>query len=295
MPSHLCSSFQFSYCWRLFLNKYANPEKREVIMRNPIDATELGATTTKDSASSCNKGLLLQCSPINRADSRFARSQWETVLLCNDVSHWLGASLESALNKPRGRKKSTSTCPRRVILPFGRVEFGIFKHDLLKKRGKNSVRTGWIKNSFLPLKPIPQIQQYMTQLPDNTSFCKRNVSIFCIRLRCNPVNTRELPQCSVKPSMYFEKKKKPLRKSDELCVFFLPSEQWWLHETTTKLEHTSDFVPYLVPQLYRNPISQIYRWAMGCLMWVSWDQINQKISHLESIHSGLRLWEELKT
>ena len=26
--------------------------------------------------------------------SRFAHSQWETALLCNDVSHWLGASLE---------------------------------------------------------------------------------------------------------------------------------------------------------------------------------------------------------
>ena len=34
---------------------------------------------------------------ICRADSRFAPSQWETALLCNDVSHWLGASLESAL------------------------------------------------------------------------------------------------------------------------------------------------------------------------------------------------------
>ena len=34
---------------------------------------------------------------INRADSRFAPSQWET-LLCNDVSHWLGASLELALH-----------------------------------------------------------------------------------------------------------------------------------------------------------------------------------------------------
>ena len=31
-----------------------------------------------------------------RADSRFASSKWETVLLGNDVSHWLGASLESA-------------------------------------------------------------------------------------------------------------------------------------------------------------------------------------------------------
>ena len=35
----------------------------------------------------------------SRADSRFVSSQWETALLCNDVSHWLGASLELALRK----------------------------------------------------------------------------------------------------------------------------------------------------------------------------------------------------
>ena len=34
---------------------------------------------------------------IIRANSRFAPSQWETALFCNDVSHWLGAKLESAL------------------------------------------------------------------------------------------------------------------------------------------------------------------------------------------------------
>ena len=34
---------------------------------------------------------------VFRADSRFALSQWETTLLCNDVSHWLGANLVSAL------------------------------------------------------------------------------------------------------------------------------------------------------------------------------------------------------
>ena len=33
----------------------------------------------------------------SRSDSRFVSSQWETALLCNDVSHWLGTSLESAL------------------------------------------------------------------------------------------------------------------------------------------------------------------------------------------------------
>ena len=38
-----------------------------------------------------------EISIVGRADSRFALSQWETPLLCNDVSHWQGASLESAL------------------------------------------------------------------------------------------------------------------------------------------------------------------------------------------------------
>ena len=34
---------------------------------------------------------------ITRADSRLAPSQWETSLQSNEVSHWLGANLESAL------------------------------------------------------------------------------------------------------------------------------------------------------------------------------------------------------
>ena len=34
-----------------------------------------------------------------RADSRFAPSQWETALLCNDVSHWLGARIDDV--RPR--------------------------------------------------------------------------------------------------------------------------------------------------------------------------------------------------
>ena len=41
----------------------------------------------------CKRVSLYVC----RVDSRFAPSQRETALLCNDVSHWLGASLESAL------------------------------------------------------------------------------------------------------------------------------------------------------------------------------------------------------
>ena len=39
----------------------------------------------------------LKCLNV-RADSRFVPSQWEMALFWNDVSHWLGASLESAPN-----------------------------------------------------------------------------------------------------------------------------------------------------------------------------------------------------
>ena len=35
---------------------------------------------------------------ISRDDSSFPPSQWETLLLCNDVSHWLGPNLESVLS-----------------------------------------------------------------------------------------------------------------------------------------------------------------------------------------------------
>ena len=41
--------------------------------------------------------------PLDRVDSKLASSQWETTLLCNDVSHWLGANLVSALLDIIGR------------------------------------------------------------------------------------------------------------------------------------------------------------------------------------------------
>ena len=41
----------------------------------------------------CRSTLRLP-SDIYKADFRFAPSQWETALLCNHVSHWLGVSLE---------------------------------------------------------------------------------------------------------------------------------------------------------------------------------------------------------
>ena len=53
-------------------------------------------------------GIITKLNIKYRADSRFAPSQWEMVLLCNDVSHWLGASLESTLD-------AFPTCDKNII------------------------------------------------------------------------------------------------------------------------------------------------------------------------------------
>ena len=53
--------------------------------------------------------LLLLFSIHFRADSRFALNQWETELLWNGVSHWLGASLESALHLIRKPQISSTS------------------------------------------------------------------------------------------------------------------------------------------------------------------------------------------
>ena len=47
-----------------------------------------------------------------RAEFRFATSQWET---CNNVCHWLGASLESALHMCKNPNTATRDCWNHVI------------------------------------------------------------------------------------------------------------------------------------------------------------------------------------
>ena len=53
--------------------------------------------------------IIARCNEIpiytHRADSRFAPSQWETALLCNDISHWLGTNLDSALHTQSTRNQ----------------------------------------------------------------------------------------------------------------------------------------------------------------------------------------------
>ena len=67
-----------SYSWKIAQSGYATSIKRS--FNWPCNITDTWSSSW-------------YCS----AHSRLAPSQWETMLLCNDVSHWLGARLESAL------------------------------------------------------------------------------------------------------------------------------------------------------------------------------------------------------
>ena len=74
------------YCNRYLKWQQKNPKKL-------IIACFFASILIQSSAIIPRSNITLYC----RADSRFALIQWEMALLCNDVSHWLGASLESAL------------------------------------------------------------------------------------------------------------------------------------------------------------------------------------------------------
>ena len=68
---------------------------------------------------------------LYRAGSRFALSQWETVLLCDDVSHWQGASLESALLYILYIPHYlwyVITCPWYLLLPHYKSSYQVWCH-----------------------------------------------------------------------------------------------------------------------------------------------------------------------
>ena len=76
---------------------------------------------------------------LYRADSRFAPTEWGTVLLCSDFSHWLGTNLESALSiRPA---KATKCSFRSTICStskwylhetiFARTKIYIYKNPLI--------------------------------------------------------------------------------------------------------------------------------------------------------------------
>ena len=93
-----------------------------------------------------------------RADSMFAPSQWETVLLCNDVSHWLGANPESAL---KGHY-TTLEFHKWISVIGGNVIFS-GKNKLARYRWWGAVIMSNTNDTFgltLGLRPANQRQRY---------------------------------------------------------------------------------------------------------------------------------------
>ena len=77
-----------------------------------------------------------------QADSRFTLSQWDTALLCNDVSHWLVTNVESALNV------SLFTVGW-IYIYCGQMEWRIlFSHKSRPAASKNSVGM-WTKSILI--------------------------------------------------------------------------------------------------------------------------------------------------
>ena len=101
----------------------------DAIFSRQVDLVDSSATSWSFSWPHCRGP---RTSDTTRADSRFAPSQWETALLCSDVFHWLGASLESALRNTYKYWTGKNT-GKHTLLEIG-------KHDIcIRGRGSISV------------------------------------------------------------------------------------------------------------------------------------------------------------
>ena len=78
-----------------------------------------------------NSTLLALCAST-RADSGFAPSQWEMALLCNDVSHWLGAKLKSVLiDAGEGELLTSSRDPSQYKDNLSRYGYSHYKDKMV--------------------------------------------------------------------------------------------------------------------------------------------------------------------
>ena len=76
-----------------------------------------------------------------RADPKFAPRQWETALHGNDVSDWLGASLESALMLYANFMSYTS-CNWNLCIYYKQLFFRLFEpENIMHRKVSNISRT----------------------------------------------------------------------------------------------------------------------------------------------------------
>ena len=108
-----------------------------------------------------------------RTDPRFVPSQWERALLCNNISHWLGTNLESALqillplqnimqleNRILSRK-----APRHQILRIFMTQNPLLLQSYRKKHFNSCHRIPWVKD------PYPWVVTNRRMLKSRESYC----------------------------------------------------------------------------------------------------------------------------
>ena len=111
---------------------------------------------------------------LYRTDARFAPCQWETALLCNDISHWLGPNLKSALlyisgwnlgNKVRCVTLKLTSTPR-ISQAERRVREQDIKTWTQVSKNTNKESMPWCQfNFFKPLNICPIIKGSETTGP----------------------------------------------------------------------------------------------------------------------------------
>ena len=87
---------QLSNLSRLIAKKWLSGSRNQngqVVTQHLVSYNAACVANTCGSHDQSFRSNMIAC----RADSRFAPSQWQTALLCNDVFHWLGANLKSGL------------------------------------------------------------------------------------------------------------------------------------------------------------------------------------------------------
>ena len=96
-----------------------------------------------------------------RADYRFAPSQRETALLCNDVSHWLGAKLESNMPMMKPGILLLITQQSNVQPVFVMEQSKILYSFSSLTRGRRGKTISRLEHKRWPIKSKPVSFQYL--------------------------------------------------------------------------------------------------------------------------------------
>ena len=119
---------------------------------------------------------------FHRADSRFAPSQWETALHCNDVSHWLGASLESALFRLCSSVSLHRHCVSVPIVPLPTKQVLIVWVNVLHEKPWDDTS---FKDKFVLHNIIHQVCSISNEKSKASKHCVLNHwQLYCLFMGC---------------------------------------------------------------------------------------------------------------